>query len=146
MAEKYFRPSAGRYGAHPEQSAVSVPSITANTTTLHTLATARSKFYVERLAVVAMTVVADADGSALATITVHRAGASVTTLATSFNLEAAGLTAGTLTEIPFDSGVTDNQRILLEGDFLLITITNNSAAIDTQPVGLRFAAELLALR
>lgn len=146
MAEKYFKPSAGRYGCHPEPTHAAFPSITANTTTAQTLATALSKFYVERLAAVALTLPVDADGTVLCTVTVMRANSTISTLATSFNLESGGLSAGTLTAIPFDAGVTDNQRILLEGDFLVATITNNSAAIDTQPVGLRICAELLALK
>lgn len=153
-----FKPIAPHFDAMFAIIAAWINTITANTTTLFgfpaitsrsntadALAKGEHISYIERLTAVCHTLVADADGTVLLTIRKYdRSAAADVTLATSFNLET--LTAKEASHIPFDSGVTDAQRILDVGDFLFAEVVNNSAAIDTQPVGLQVSALIKILR
>jgi hypothetical protein len=121
------------------------PAITSRSNTADGLSKGEHVSWIERLTAVCHTVPADADGTILCTIKKYdRSAAADVTLATNFNLE--GLTAKEASHIPFDSGVTDAQRILDIGDFLFAEVVNNSAAIDTQPVGLHLSALIKLLR
>lgn len=144
MSTTYRKPTPGRYGTQPVYPDADIPAITANTTTTQTLNTPNVKAYVSALSALTFVVPADADGAI--TVIVYKwnkiAGAAVA-LTAAFNLET--LVAKNNTAIPILTSLTDLQRTLLPGDILYATITNDSAAIDTQPTGLKIAAELFIL-
>lgn len=120
-------------------------TITANTTVKASFGAVHRKGYINKLVVHTITVPVDADGTILATVKKYDASAAAdVTLATSYNLE--GLAAKVASVIPFDAGVTQAQRTLDEGDMLFVDVTDNSAGIDTQCVGLRFGADIAVLQ
>lgn len=138
-------------GSHITVLNTSFGTVTANTTTRFGLGSVSDKddtaaspgnsAYVDEVFVATRVLPVDADGTVLLNLLKYDASANAdVTLASSFNLE--GLTAGESDRIPFDSGVTDNQRTLDFGDFLHFTIVNNSAAIDTQAAGAAVTVKL----
>lgn len=138
-------------GSHIALLNTAIPSITANTTNRYGLGAVSDKddtaakpgnlAYVDEVFVGAHTLVADSDGTVLLSIIKYDASAGAEVLlVTSFDLETQ--TAGKADRLPFDSGVTDNQRTLDFGDYLYIRVVNNSAAIDTQPVALSVTVKL----
>lgn len=153
-----FKPRPGDFGAHFLALAAWINSITANTTTrfgfpaitnrtktADAVAAGEHVSFIDSLYAACHTLVADADGTVLCTIKKYdKSAAADVTLATSFDLEA--LTAKEASGIPFDAAVTENQRILDIGDFLFAEVVNNSAAIDTQPVGLQLTALVKVMR
>lgn len=153
-----FKPRHGDFGAMFLALAAWINTITANTTTRFgfpaitarantgdAVATGEHVSFIDSLFAACHTLVADADGTVLLTIKKYdKSAAADVTLVTSFNLE--GLTAKESSGIAFDSGVTEAQRILDIGDYLYAEVVNNSAAIDTQPVGLQVTALVKVMR
>lgn len=141
----YFRARAKDFGAaFVRLSSGNIGSVTANTTNTFGLGGISDKdisapnsahtAYVDEIHVGCVTVPADADGTLVLNVVKYDASAdAAVTLASSFSLE--GLTAGETDAVPFDSGVTDQQRIMDYGDFIYAEIVSDSAAIDTQMVG-----------
>ena len=91
--------------------------------------------YVDEVIVGQQTLVADSDGTVLLNVIKFDASAgSTVNLVTSFDLET--MTAGKSQRAPLLAAATDQQRVIDFGDYLYITIVNNSAAINTQALGL----------
>jgi hypothetical protein len=147
MALKDFRPTnARKYEAVPSYLTWGQDTITANTTTRYAWGAqpANSRAFINALSAAAYTVPADSDGTVLATVYKYDASAdSAVTLTSALDLEA--LTAKEGSAFTITSTLTDEQRTLDAGDFLYVEIVNNSAAINTAAVGLRFTAEVFAL-
>lgn len=139
----YYRPRHKDFGA--EFLFFNAPlTVTANTTVTTGLGGVSDKdtaapnvahtAYVDEIHVGFVTVPVDNDGTTLFALKKYDASANgAVTLASAFNLE--GLTTGEVDKVPFDSGVTDQQRMLDYGDFLYIEVVNNSAGLDTAAVG-----------
>jgi hypothetical protein len=115
--------------------------ITANATTRIPIASPFRKSFIERVTAQVITVPADADGTILATLK-KISGGTTTSLSAALDLETL---VTLVTKLFTLSTLTEMQQTLREGDILVVDVVNNSAAIDTQPVGLIFTAELLPL-
>lgn len=155
MPLTFFAPKPGRFGVQTVQVRTGqigganflggASPLTANTTTIFRLGgPAGRKCRVSRFGATTVTVPADADGAITATLRKYDASAdAAVTLTANINLEA--LTTREETSIGVLGTVTDAQLTLDAGDTLEIHVVSDSAAIDTQPAGLVFAAELLVL-
>lgn len=155
MPLNFFAPKPGRFGVQTVQARTGqigganflggATPLTANTTTIFRLGgTAGRKCRVSRFGATTVTVPADADGAITATLRKYDASAdSVVTLTGNINLET--LVTREETSVTVLGTLTDAQLTLDTGDALEIHVVNDSAAIDTQPAGLTFVAELLVL-
>lgn len=136
-----FMPRPGRFGNSFEVvQSVAIGTggvnVAANTTTDYTVGVPAQRAYVENIRISAVAAGADADGTILVQVFKRDvSGASnVVLTAGTFSLESDGITAGNRQfTIPITG--TDIQRQLnpANGDALFVRVTNNSAAIDTQP-------------
>lgn len=143
MPDLSFRPkSATRAGAHfAYLKSQQIAAVTVNTTTRIPGDHIHRKAYLTRLSVHCSTVGADADGVITAIVYKYDASANAAVaLCAAENLEA--LTADESAAITITSSLTEAERTFDEGDVFYAIVTNNSAAIDTQPVGLVFSAEV----
>lgn len=147
--DRSFRPRAGRLGTHPfylqggrDQAAT---PFAVNGTTTVILGGPCFKGVISKVGHVAGTLPADADGTFVATLK-KRNGATVTTLSAALDLEST-MTANVQSYFTLLTTLTDAQKTVdgEAGDILYVEIVNNSAAVDTQPVGYRVTAELHAL-
>jgi hypothetical protein len=150
-----FAPKPGRFGVMPVQVRTGqigganflggASPLTANATTIFRLGgTAGRRCQVSRFGATAVTVPADADGTIVATLRKYDASAdSAVTLTANLDLET--LVTREESSIPYLSTVSEADLTLDTGDALEIHVVSNSAAIDTQPAGLVFVAELLVL-
>jgi hypothetical protein len=119
-------------------------TLTANVTNTHFLGGTNVRSWIARVAASCFTVASDTDGTLLATLKKWDASAdAAVTLSSALDLEA--LTAKECTDFTILSTLTDDQRTLDVGDALYVEIVSNSAAINTQPVGLTFVPELFVL-
>ena len=155
MPLNFFAPKPGRFGVASTLVQTGqigganflggATPLTANTTTIFRLGgTAGRKCRVSRFGATTVTVPADADGAITATLRKYDASADTTvTLTGNINLEA--LVTREETSVAVLGTLTDAQLTLDTGDALEIHVVNDSAAIDTQPAGLVFVAELLVL-
>lgn len=155
MPLNFFAPKPGRFGTQTVQARTGqigganflggATPLTANTTTIFRLGgTAGRKCRVSRFGATVVTVPADADGAITATLRKYDASADTTvTLTGNINLEA--LVTREETSVAVLGTLTDAQLTLDTGDALEIHVVSDSAAIDTQPAGLTFVAELLVL-
>lgn len=155
MPLNFFAPKPGRFGVQTVQARTGqigganflggATPLTANTTTIFRLGgTAGRKCRVSRFGATTVTVPADADGTIVATLRKYDASAdSAVTLTGNLDLEA--LVTREETSAAVLGTLTDAQLTLDTGDALEIHVVSNSAAIDTQPAGLTFVAELLVL-
>lgn len=155
MPLNFFAPKPGRFGVQTVQARTGqigganflggATPLTANTTTIFRMGgTAGRKCRVSRFGATTVTVPADADGAITATLRKYDASADTTvTLTGNINLEA--LVTREETSVAVLGTLTDAQLTLDTGDALEIHVVNDSAAIDTQPAGLTFVAELLVL-
>ena len=115
--------------------------VTANTTTTFYLGPVPCKCVFSRLAASAVTVPVDADGTIIATAFKYSAAANAQVqVSAALNLEALVTREGTI--VKQYTSATEAGLTLLEGDAVEVNVVNNSAAIDTQPAGLVFVAEL----
>lgn len=143
MPDLSFRPkSASRAGAlFTYVEARQIGNVTANTTTTIPGSHRQRKSFLVRLSVSCVTVGADADGVLTAIIYKYDASAdAAVALCAAINLET--LTAQESAAVEITSSLTEAQRTFDEGDTLYAVVTNDSAAINTQPAGLAFVAEL----
>lgn len=115
--------------------------LTANNTTIFRLGPVTRRSFLRGGAASVVTVPADADGTILATIRKYDASAAAAvTLTATLDLEALTTRAGSLFTLL--STVTNEQLTFEVGDAIEVHVVNNSAAIDTQPAGLVFNAEV----
>lgn len=140
-----FRPKPGQFGT----AVVLVDSgqigganyqggaspLTANSTTTFRLATPPFKCRFLSIAVSVVTVPVDADGTILAVANKWNGGA----VAQTGNIDLEGLTTRQLL-VTKGTGSETNRIFNGTTDVLEVVVTNNSAAIDTQPAGLVFTA------
>lgn len=147
MPETHFKPrSPGRFGTQVTLLARHAGSspLTANTTVNIRMGGAHRRAWLEQVAVSASTLAADADGTVLATVYKYDASANAAVaLSSALSLESDAQVANETAKFTLLSTLTPAQRTLDEGDTLYVAVTNNSAAIDTQPADLCFVAELL---
>lgn len=95
-------------------------------------------YSLERISVTMHTAGADADGAITMKVQKVRGGSGGTTIDVTgtFSLEAAVITTTPTTfDIPILDTLTPAQFMILAGDALILSKVNDSAAIDTQPVG-----------
>lgn len=143
--QRHRMPAPGRWGTHPVHFRIALlANLTANVTNTLFGGGTYVRSWISKVAASCFTVPVDADGTILATLKKwdKSAGAAVT-LSSALDLEA--LVAKETTCFALLSTLTDDQRTLDIGDSLYVEIVNNSAAIDTQPVGLNFIPELFIL-
>lgn len=152
---QFFRPRRAKdFGAQIVTLNTPIPSITANVTNTYGLGSVSDKddtaaapgnlAYVDEAFVGALALVADADGTTLLNLIKYDASAAAgVTLVSSFDLEAQ--TLGQSDRLPLVSTLTDAQRTLDFGDFLYVSIVNNSAAINTQPSAMAVTVKLKIL-
>lgn len=155
MSYNFFRPKAGRFGIAPvlvnsgqiggTNFLGGTSPLTVNNTTIFRLGNvAGRKVQFSSLGASAVTVPADADGSILAYAYKYDASADAAVALTGpLNLEALVTREGS--SVPALATASDADLTFDVGDTLEIHVVNNSAAIDTQPAGLVFSAELLVL-
>lgn len=153
MSYNFFRPKPGRFGVQPvllnsgqiggANFLGGASPLTANTTTVFRLGgTAGRLCRISRFGATTVTVPADADGAITAVLQKYDASADAAVALTSpIDLEA--LVTREETSVGFLSSLTAAQATFDVGDALEVAVTNNSAAIDTQPAGLVFTVELL---
>jgi hypothetical protein len=153
MPLNYFAPKPGRFGVASvllnsgqiggaDYLGGATP-LTANASTTFRLGgTAGRKCRISRFGATVTTMPADADGTITAVLQKYDASANAAVALTgAINLEA--LVTREETSVVFLATLTDAQATLDTGDALEVVVTNNSAAIDTQPAGLVFTVELL---
>jgi hypothetical protein len=152
--QNYFQPKPGNFGVMrafvqtgeigPANFLGGATPLTANQTTIFRLGSIGRKAIIQRLTAVTVTVPADADGAITATLVKYDNSADdVVTITTGLNLET--LVTREATSVNPISTLTDAQLMLDAGDALEVHVVNNSAAINTQPAGLIFTADLLVL-
>lgn len=142
MAYNHRRTPPGRFGTHPIVVRSAPATLTANTTTTIALgAMPAYRYRIAKACVSCTTVPADADGAITAVLKKYDASAdAAVTLCSAVNLET--LTADEAAQITLTATLTEAQRTLDVGDTLKVEVTNDSAAINTQPAGLVFAVDL----
>lgn len=119
--------------------------LTANQTTIFRLGPVTSPMQFEKFGASVTTVPADADGTIVATLRKYDAVANAAvTLTGTLDLEALTTREGTV--VGQLSTVTPTDLTFNVGDTIEVHVVSNSAAIDTQPVGLVFTAEMVVLR
>lgn len=140
----YFAPKPGRFGVMPAYVFTAVTgTLTANATNTLVIHTPYRKCKVRRFFVNSGTVLlADADGTFVATVKKRIGAGTAVSLSAATDLET--LLAAVQTNYPINvvSTATQAERQIPEGNVLYVEVVNNSAAIDTQPVGLSFGVEL----
>lgn len=145
------RETAGRYGTDIVSCTGALTDFTATTTVTQAIGTpyppsTAAGYSVERASLTIHTAGSDADGTLIIKLQKVRGGSGGTTidLTTTMNLEAATITTTPTTfDLPLLSTLTPEQFVVIPGDALIWSKVNNSAAIDTQPVG-AFNIELAA--
>jgi hypothetical protein len=154
MPLNFFAPKPGRFGVQTVQVRSGqigganflggATPLTANATTIFRIGgMAGRKCRVSRFGATTVTVPADADGTIVATLRKYDASADTpVTLTDNVDLEALVTREESSTAV---LGLSDADLTLDTGDTLEIHVVSNSAAIDTQPAGLVFVAELLVL-
>lgn len=148
MDTRYAPVRGGRFNVQlVGVGASNVGNLTANATTTFFIAVPAGKYYISKLSLVCNTVGADADGTILGTFKKYDGVAnSGVALNTATDLET--LVTKETRDVTVLASLTPAQRILntANGDSLYVEVVNNSAAINTQPTNLCFAAELMALK
>lgn len=153
MVYNFFRPKPGRFGVMPvllnsgqiggTNFLGGASPLTANTTTVFRLGgTAGRVCRISRFGATTVTVPADNDGAITAVLQKYDASADATVALTpAIDLEA--LVTREETSVGILSSLTVAQATFDVGDALEVVVTNDSAAINTQPAGLVFTVELL---
>lgn len=152
MPLNFFAPKPGRFGVLPAYVRSGqiggtnflggATPLTANTTTIFRLGglAGRSAVF-SRLGATAVTVPADADGTILAYVYKFRASDNTAVqMSAALDLEALVTREETFANA---LGIAEADLTLTAGDAIEIHVVSNSAAIDTQPAGLVFVAEML---
>lgn len=141
----HFNPKQGRFGVNAAFLQGTLQgNLTANTTTSFGIGCAPRASRVARFAVGAFIIPADSDGTLTLIVYKYDASADAAvalTAATDLETLTAteGRTVATLTTL------TPAQQLMDEGDYLYATVTNDSAAITTQPSYLTVTADLEVL-
>lgn len=149
--QNHLRPLPGRFGTQtivlscgpigPANYLGGAAPLTANATTTFRLGPVPCKCVFSKLAVSATTVPADADGTIVATAFKYSAASNAQVqVSPAVDLEALITREGTI--VRQYTAATEAALTVLEGDTIEVNVVNNSAAIDTQPAGLVFNAEL----
>lgn len=152
IGQNDFRPQPGRFGTHPTNygsgpiGGADYPGgaspLTANATTVFELGPVTAKSVFSRLAASAVTAPVDADGTTLAYVYKYDASANAAVrVSEALDLEALVTREGALVNPYASASVSD--LLFEEGDTIEVHVVNNSAAIDTQPVGMVFNVEML---
>lgn len=153
MVYNFFRPKPGRFGVMPvllnsgqiggTNFLGGASPLTANTTTVFRLGgTAGRVCRISRFGATTVTVPVDTDGAITAVLQKYDASADATVALTpAIDLEA--LVTREETSVGILSSLTVAQATFDVGDALEVVVTNDSAAINTQPAGLVFTVELL---
>lgn len=129
----FRREKAGRFGTHPVAMQGSIATFTANDTTDVVVGCYPAKACIAPKFSVAVTVApADADGAITGILYKYDASANAA-VALSAATDLETLTAFEGRRVDVLATLTDAQRTLDEGDFLYFRVTNDSAAINTQP-------------
>lgn len=135
--------TAGRYGTDIANATGALTDFTATTTVTQAIGTpyppsTAAGYSVERVSITIHTAGSDADGTLLMKLQKVRGGSGGTTidLTDTISLEAGTITTTPTTfDVPLLSTLTPQQFVVIPGDALIWSKVNNSAAIDTQPVG-----------
>lgn len=149
----FFKPKPGRFGVAPvlvntgqiggANYLGGATPLTANASTTFRLGgTAGRRVLVSRFGASVVTVPADADGTITAILQKYNAVTDGTVTLTG-TIDLIALVTREQTSIPLLASVTPAQATLGPNDTLEIVVSNDSAAIDTQPAGLVFTVELL---
>jgi hypothetical protein len=153
MVYNFFRPKPGRFGVAPvllnsgqiggTNFLGGASPLTANQSTVFRLGgTAGRRCRISRFGATVVTVPVDADGAITAILQKYDASADATvTLTPTIDLEA--LVTREETSVGLLSSLTPAQATFDVGDALEVVVSNDSAAINTQPAGLVFTVELL---
>ena len=152
IGQNDFRPQPGRFGVMPTQYSSGpigganflggASPLTANATVVFELGPVTAKSVFSRLAASAVTPPVDADGTTLAYLYKYDASADAAVqISGPLDLQALVTREGALVA-PL-STLNINDITFEEGDTLEVHVVNDSAAIDTQPVGLVFNVEML---
>jgi hypothetical protein len=144
--QRYRLPGPGRWGTHPIHTSVQLlANLTVNATSTLQLGGTNSRSWIAAVVMSVLTVPVDSDGTILATLKKWDASAgAAVTLSSALDCEA--LTAKVVSAFAILSTLSDDQRTLDVGDTLYVEFVSNSAAIDTQPVGLVVHPELWVLK
>lgn len=143
----FFQPRPGRFGVNAStvQGGPEGNTVTANTTTTFVVGGFNYKAMIERLAIATRVVPADADGALTAIIYKRDASAAANVaLTAAFNLET-GLVALRSVNVPLLTTLTPTDLLLDDGDTVICIVTSDSAAIDTQPSGMRVIVDAAVL-
>ncbi len=149
--QNHLRPLPGRFGTQTitlQSGQIGAANylggaspLTANATTRFQLGPVPCKCVFSKLAVSTVTVPADAEGTIVATAFKYSATAAAQVqVSPAVDLEALTTRKGTI--VRQYTAATEAGLTLQEGDCVEVNVVSNSAAIDTQPVGLVFVAEL----
>ena len=135
MANTHFRPKVpSRFGANPTFVSGAVAA-TANTTVNTLVPVPKTKCFVSKVTITLSTIGSDSDGTILLTPQIVATdGSTARDLASAVSLELNGV-ATALVPVAVTITATDGNRVLQEGETLRLKVVNNSAAIDTAPVG-----------
>jgi len=149
MAQNYFAPLASekRLGTHPVfTQAPAFGTVTANVTNNLPGTGLHRKAVLARLSVNLKTKPVDADGTVILRIVKRKASSDTETVLTQdFDLE--GFTTVDETQaLSFVTTLVDADFDFDEGDSIFPRVVSNSAAIDTQAVGVQIQAEFLLRR
>lgn len=153
MVYNFFKPKPGRFGVAPvllnsgqiggANYLGGASPLTANAATVFRLGgTAGRKCMISRFGATVVTVPADADGTITAVLQKYDASANAAVALTG-PIDLIALVTREETSVGLLSSLTAAQATFDTGDALEVVVTNDSAAIDTQPAGLVFTVELL---
>lgn len=118
--------------------------LTANQTTIFRMGAPVNRAAFNGFSATAVTAAADPDGTTLAYVYKYDASADAAVqLSDAIDLEALVTREGVTAKVL--SSATQDQLTFDTGDALEIHVVNNSAAIGTQPAGLVFVVEMLAV-
>lgn len=141
------REKPGRFGTDIASYQAALTNWTATTTVTQVIASpwppsAGDAYYIESLALGMHTAGADSDGVMTLKFQKVRGGSggTIIDLTDTISVEAATIAATPKTfNVPLLSTLTPTQTAFIQGDILIASKVNDSAAIDTQPVGVAMA-------
>lgn len=148
----YFRPKPGRFGVATALVSSgqiggtnflggATPLTVNNTTTFRLGGTAGRRAMFSRFGVSTVTVPVDADGDITVVLQKYNAVTNAAVVLTA-PIDMQALTTREQTSVGWLTTLTPAQATLTPDDTLEVVVTNDSAAIDTQPAGVIFTVEL----
>jgi hypothetical protein len=149
----FFKPKPGRFGVAPVLLSTGqiggtnflggASPLTANASTVFRLGgTAGRRVQFSRFGASVVTVPADADGTITAILQKYNAVTDATVTLTP-TIDLIALVTREQASVGWLSSLTQAAATLTPDDTLEVVVSNDSAAIDTQPAGLVFTVELL---